>query len=87
MPFWAGTTEGSSKQLQQTLENDPFKDITLSDVEYAAPMITLLEDSDTYTEVECLGETPYFNMIGNVCLIDDRWTLTARFSFRQNISQ
>ena len=35
------------QQLQQTLENDPFQDITLSDVEDAAPMTTLLEDSDT----------------------------------------
>ena len=59
------------QQPQQKLENDQFKDITLSDVKYAAPIITLLEDSDTYTEVECLGETPYFSMIDNVCLIED----------------
>ena len=40
------------QQLQQTLENDPFQDITLSDVEDAAPMTTLLEDSDTEIEVD-----------------------------------
>ena len=40
------------QQLQQTLENVPFQDITLSDVEDAAPMTTLLEDSDTEIEVD-----------------------------------
>ena len=40
------------QQLQQTLENDRFQDITLSDVEDAAPMTTLLEDSDTEIEVD-----------------------------------
>ena len=40
------------QQLQQTLENNPFQDITLSDVKDAAPMTTLLEDSDTEIEVD-----------------------------------
>ncbi|PFX12383.1 Pogo transposable element with KRAB domain [Stylophora pistillata] len=40
------------QQLQQTMENDPFQDMTLSDVEDAAPMTTLLEDSDTDIEVD-----------------------------------
>ena len=31
---------------------DPFQDITLSDVEDAAPMPTLLEDNDTEIEVD-----------------------------------
>ena len=60
------------KQLQQTLEHDPFQDITLWDVEDAAPMTTLLEHSDTEIEVDygskCLGETRYFN-INNVFLL------------------
>ena len=40
------------QQLQQTLENDPFQDITLSDVEDAAPVSTLLDDSDTEIEID-----------------------------------
>ena len=40
------------QQPQQTLENDPFQDITLLDVEDAAPMTTLLEDNDTEIEVD-----------------------------------
>ena len=39
------------QKLQQTLENDPFQDIMLSDVEDAAPITTLHEDSDTEIEV------------------------------------
>ena len=41
------------QQLQQSLDNNPFEDITLSDVEDAAPLTTMLdEDSDTEIEVE-----------------------------------
>ncbi|PFX13070.1 Pogo transposable element with KRAB domain [Stylophora pistillata] len=40
------------QKLQQTMENDPFQDMTLSDVEDAAPMTTLLEDSDTEIQAD-----------------------------------
>ena len=42
----------AQQQLQQTLENDPFQGIMLSDVEDAAPITTLLENSDTEIEVD-----------------------------------
>ena len=50
--FGLAQLKAVQQQLQQTLEDDPFRDITLTDFEDAAPMPTLLEDSDAEIKVD-----------------------------------